>query len=105
MNLKQKVALWVGVAVLVLMLLFPPWEMRGVTGTPNAMLSVTIPLPSDVGVYHPLWSPPDAVKPTGVHAGFVSLHVNIVVLSIQSIIVALITAAAICSLTDRRKES
>ena len=80
MNRNQTIALWVGVAVMTLMFVFPPW-----TETPFFA-------PSPAG-YSPLWNPAD-------HA----FSIDYLRLVIQWVVVGIVTKAAMRTLEDKEGE-
>jgi len=87
MNTSQKVALWVGIGVLVLMLVFPPWVgIQSLSRTAN--ITNVYPLG-----YAPLFSPPPAGAGKQVDFGR---------LSIQCLAVVLVTGGMIYTLKDSK---
>ena len=96
MNVRQLLVLWVGIAVSVLMLLFPPYLTTGV---------------SHAIQYRPLLSPPDLINPNaaGLMGGLMSMGVGNVsapldaaVLLAQLGIVALLILGLMLTLANRR---
>ncbi len=91
MNKRQTVALWVGIAVMVAMFLYPPWERTAAVGG-NAFSNNP---PSPVAItfafgYAFLFDKPDG-----------NVTVNFRRLGAQWFLVAVITGAAIVTLKDR----
>jgi hypothetical protein len=86
MNKKQLITLWCGIIAIVLMVLFPPWHIKSLTG-----------LGSQMGYgYAFLFFPPEP-KGQGVYA-----MINISKLFIQCFIVGLITTGYIITLKYKK---
>lgn len=93
MNRRQKIALWVGIGILVLMLLFPPFGAGPIrygffANPPQA----SIPKGSFLG----------AAMSEMLGANAVPLSVNSSVLATELIVAALVTIAAVLTLADKR---
>ena len=85
MNLKQKICLWIGIAVIVAMGIFPPW-----------IVAPTILSPQHGG-YHFILSPPEV--------GYNHCYsLNTSLLLIQWAMVATITGGLLVTLKDKKKE-
>lgn len=95
LNIKQKIALWAGISIVTLMVLFPPWKIeQGRRIIPSLSLTETKYSPSNVvsGEYKLLFNSPHNAK--GIDVGR---------LSVQIFIVLIITSGMILSLKNRRK--
>ena len=84
MNKKQKIVLWIGIAVIVIMGIFPPWVISGYsTGRPIA------------GSYSLITSPP---KMGEAYAKSIDLYR----LGVQWVIVGVITGGLIYTFKDQK---
>lgn len=93
MNARQKIALWIGIGIFVLMLLFPPFGAGPIrygffANPPQA----TIPKDSFLG----------AMASGMLGSNAVTLSVNSGVLATELIVAALVTVAAVLTLADKR---
>ncbi len=61
MNKKQKIVLWIGIAVILLISLFPPWNYVCVRRQGIPIPKTSFHYIKDAG-YHFLWSPPSYIK-------------------------------------------
>ncbi len=61
MNKKQKIVLWIGIAVILLIGLFPPWNYVCVQRQSIILPRTSLHYIKDAG-YHFLWSPPSYIE-------------------------------------------
>ncbi len=83
MNCKQKICLWLGICLIVLIGLFPPWVRGGTLLTPN-----------DAG-YHFIFTPP---KVRSMECS----RIDISRLFVQWVMVASITGGLVTTLKDKK---
>ena len=86
MNSRQKTALWIGIIIIVIMGIYPPWEY---TFGKEYVPKITLP-----GGYWPIYGPP---KPEGA-----GTEIDFSRLLIQWIMVALVTGGTIVTLKDKK---
>jgi len=110
MNRKQIIVLWIGIAVIVVMGIFPPWmlkknemlqndDMQGFI-LMNDVARTTLELPVRFALFHnyyPIWS-----RPKDGTDILLLLEIDIVELSIQWIIVIAITGGLLVTFKDKK---
>lgn len=90
MNGKQKTVLWIGVILVALMGLFPPWFVEGYSYTSNYRLILR---------YGPIFAPP---RDEQLRAGLHRYHLDFSRLLAQQLTVVLVAAGLVLALSDRR---
>jgi len=94
MNKKQKVALWIGIIVIVLMGLNPPWVIK--TGR-TKMPKIWEDKYKVRQCYGPIGTAPDSTSPD-----FVSGRICITILCVQWAMVGIVTGGLIITLKSRK---
>jgi len=88
--MRKNFALWLGILVIVVMGIIPPWKMTVSVSQSDASINKVIP-----SMYQPLWDPPD---PPNV---YYSRSIDFSRLCIQWGLVALVTAGLMYTLPKR----
>ena len=113
MNRKQKICLLVGIAVIVVMGLFPPWvletEKRNFLGGSGGNQRYEQKLSLEAGPYSWIGNPPSRPKAAGATAfadrndlAATAKFIDLYRLSVQYFVVVAVTAGLIIILKDRK---
>lgn len=103
MNLKQKICLWIGIGVFVLMCLFPPWTLQ-LTSTSILTLSFDQKqwlAGQKSSAYKFLLTPPQLMGAAKIGVPF---QIDVPKLGIQWAVVAVITGGLLVTFKDKKKD-
>ena len=99
MNAKQKAVRGLGILMLALCALFPPWKLSyhvGVEGTKEVGAKVS----SSAG-YHPVWNPPHQVIETDANQTSLNYHIDMVRIVIELAALLIFINVGVYLLKDR----
>ncbi len=107
MNRKQLIVLWIGVACIVAMILYPPWEVAkgGPWRVARGRFKWQVDVPRNRWTWlsagnAPLWIGPDV----GQSPREYPIRLNMRLLGLEAFVVALIAGAGILTLRTRSRE-
>lgn len=101
MNRKQIIVLWIGIAVIVVMGIYPPWTMKSVyanqlKGSDTDTIRSLMKFVNEV--YYPIW--PRPLK----NNYLLFMEIDICKLVVQWIMVATITGGLLVTFKDKKKD-
>ena len=101
MNRRQKICLWIGIAAIMVMGIFPPWTLNGEAASiyPVRGEVRTSVEDFDCPVYSFLLTPPELLR----NSGFL-FRIDFTRLCVQWIMIAAITGALIATFKGKKKD-
>ncbi len=93
MNPKQKCARIVGLLALVVVAIFPPWQLSFKTTAGK--------MESESAGYHPIWSPPETIQEENENRSETKYRINLIRLGIQCAVVLIASNVAVIALKNR----